>query len=105
MHAYSGLYSSLKLGLLLSLVQGRKDNPDSLHYLDLLALTSDTFKLDKLMNYSLGLAGNGVRHPETGEMYASLSRDEHGAGTANIHAFQHPGSPQPPQTRPPGLTV
>lgn len=38
------------------------------------------------MTYSLGLAGRGVRHPATGEMFASLSRDEHGAGTANIHA-------------------
>ncbi|CAB1341055.1 unnamed protein product, partial [Coregonus sp. 'balchen'] len=42
-----GLYSSLKLCLLLGLVQGRGDNPDSLHRLDLLALTSDTFKLDR----------------------------------------------------------
>uniref|UniRef100_A0A673X0P0 Minichromosome maintenance domain-containing protein 2 n=1 Tax=Salmo trutta TaxID=8032 RepID=A0A673X0P0_SALTR len=81
-----GLYSTLKLGLLLSLVQGREDNPDSLHCLDLLALTTDTLILDRLMTYSLGLAGRGVRHPATGEMFASLSRDEHGAGTANIHA-------------------
>ncbi|KAM9416981.1 minichromosome maintenance domain-containing protein 2 [Salvelinus alpinus] len=81
-----GLYSTLKLGLLLSLVQGREDNPDSLHCLDLLALTTDTLILDRLMMYSLGLAGRGVRHPATGEMFASLSRDEHGAGTANIHA-------------------
>lgn len=42
----------------------------------------------RLMTYSLGLAGHGVRHPETGEMFASLSRDEHGAGTANIHAVR-----------------
>uniref|UniRef100_A0A8C7D556 Minichromosome maintenance domain-containing protein 2 n=1 Tax=Oncorhynchus kisutch TaxID=8019 RepID=A0A8C7D556_ONCKI len=81
-----GLYSTLKLGLLLSLVQGREDNPDSLHCLDLLALTTDTLILERLMTYSLGLAGRGVRHPATGEMFASLSRDEHGAGTANIHA-------------------
>ncbi|CAB1349811.1 unnamed protein product [Coregonus sp. 'balchen'] len=81
-----GLYSTLKLGLLLSLVQGRGDNPDSLHCLDLLALTTDTLILDRLMTYSLGLAGRGVRHPATGEMFASLSRDDHGAGTANIHA-------------------
>lgn len=67
-----GLYSSLKLGLLLSLVQGREDNPDSLHYLDLLALTSDAFKLDKyysssfiqsvsqLINQSTKFFGNAV---------------------------------------------
>ncbi|TNM96279.1 hypothetical protein fugu_015940 [Takifugu bimaculatus] len=32
------------------------------------------------------MAVRGVRHQATGEMFASLSRDEHGAGTANIHA-------------------
>lgn len=38
------------------------------------------------MTYSLGLAARGVRHPVTGELFTSLSRDEHGAGTANVHA-------------------
>lgn len=38
------------------------------------------------MAYSLSLACHGVRHHSSGEMFASLSRDEHGAGTANIHA-------------------
>lgn len=40
----------------------------------------------RLMTYSLRLACRGVRHQASGEMFASLSRDEHGAGTANIHA-------------------
>lgn len=38
------------------------------------------------MTYSLNLARRGVRHQSPGEIFASLSRDEHGAGTANIHA-------------------
>ena len=40
----------------------------------------------RLMAYSLSLAVRGVRHQAQGEMFASLSRDEHGAGTANVHA-------------------
>lgn len=40
----------------------------------------------RLMAYSLNLAGRGVRHQATGELFASLSRDAHGTGTANIHA-------------------
>ncbi|XP_030625838.1 minichromosome maintenance domain-containing protein 2 [Chanos chanos] len=80
-----GLYATLKLGLLLSLVQTEED-PDSHNHLDVLALTSETLILDRLMTYSLGLASRGVRHPVTGELFVTLSRDEHGAGTANIHA-------------------
>ncbi|XP_045923445.1 minichromosome maintenance domain-containing protein 2 [Micropterus dolomieu] len=81
-----GLYNTLKLGLLLSLVQTRADAKDRLHNVDLLVVTSDTLVLDRLMTYSLSLACRGVRHQTSGEMFASLSRDEHGAGTANIHA-------------------
>lgn len=40
----------------------------------------------RLMAYGLSLACRGVRHQASWEMFASLSRDEHGAGTANIHA-------------------
>ncbi|XP_071400206.1 minichromosome maintenance domain-containing protein 2-like [Centroberyx affinis] len=80
------LYNTLKLGLLLSLVQTRADATDTFHCLDLLVLTTDTLILDRLMAYSLSLARRGVRHQASGEIFASLSRDEHGAGTANIHA-------------------
>lgn len=38
------------------------------------------------MTYSLNLVCRGVRHQASGELFTSLSRDEHGAGTANIHA-------------------
>ncbi|XP_029313793.1 minichromosome maintenance domain-containing protein 2 isoform X2 [Cottoperca gobio] len=81
-----GLHNTLKLGLLLSLVQTRADAKDTFHNLDLLVVTADTLILDRLMTYSLSLACRGVRHQASGEMFASLSRDGHGAGTANIHA-------------------
>ncbi|XP_005912247.1 minichromosome maintenance domain-containing protein 2 [Haplochromis burtoni] len=81
-----GLYDTLKLSLLLSLVQTRIDEKDTFHNLDLLVVTTDTLILDRLMTYSLSLAYRGIRHQATGEMFACLSRDEHGAGTANIHA-------------------
>ncbi|XP_014870953.1 minichromosome maintenance domain-containing protein 2 isoform X1 [Poecilia latipinna] len=79
-----GLYNTLKLCLLLSLVQTRTDADDP--SLDLLVVTADTLVLDRLMAYSLSLACRGVRHQASAEMFASLSRDERGAGTANIHA-------------------
>nr|XP_040023274.1 minichromosome maintenance domain-containing protein 2 [Gasterosteus aculeatus aculeatus]XP_040023275.1 minichromosome maintenance domain-containing protein 2 [Gasterosteus aculeatus aculeatus]XP_040023276.1 minichromosome maintenance domain-containing protein 2 [Gasterosteus aculeatus aculeatus] len=81
-----GLHNTLKLSLLLSLVQNGVDARETIHNLDLLAVTTDTLVLDRLMTYGLSLAGRGVRHQASGEMFASLARDEHGAGTANIHA-------------------
>ncbi|XP_066533264.1 minichromosome maintenance domain-containing protein 2 isoform X3 [Hoplias malabaricus] len=81
-----GLYSTLKLALLLSLVQTEGENPNVHNHLDVLALTNDMIIVDRLMTYSLGLACRGVRHPVNGELFAFLSRDEHGIGTANIHA-------------------
>ncbi|XP_038149514.1 minichromosome maintenance domain-containing protein 2 [Cyprinodon tularosa] len=81
-----GLHNTLKLCLLLSSVQTRMDENDAFHNLDLLVVTADTLVLDRLMTYSLSLACRGVRHQPSGEMFSWLSRDEHGAGTANIHA-------------------
>ncbi|KAM3593117.1 uncharacterized protein V6R79_006501 [Siganus canaliculatus] len=81
-----GLYNTLKLGLLLSLVQTRADEKDSFHNLDLLVVTTDTLIPERLMMHSLKLACRGIRHQPPSEMFASLSRDEHGAGTANIYA-------------------
>lgn len=42
-----GLYSTLKLCLLLSLVQTRENEQDSRHFLDVLALSSDTLIIDR----------------------------------------------------------
>ncbi|KAF5897498.1 minichromosome maintenance domain-containing protein 2, partial [Clarias magur] len=81
-----GLYSTLKLALLLSLVQTKEENLETHNHLDVLAFTGDTLIVERLMTYSLGLSARGIRHPVAGELFTSLSRDEHGAGTANIHA-------------------
>lgn len=42
-----GLYNTLKLGLLLSLVQTKADAKDTFHNLDLLVVTADTLILDR----------------------------------------------------------
>ncbi|XP_008306000.1 minichromosome maintenance domain-containing protein 2 isoform X2 [Cynoglossus semilaevis] len=81
-----GLHNTLKLGLLLSLVQTRADTEETHHNLDVLVVACDTLIIDRLITYSLSLANRGVRHQVSGEMFVSLSKDEHGAGTVNIHA-------------------
>nr|XP_015208862.1 PREDICTED: MCM domain-containing protein 2 isoform X1 [Lepisosteus oculatus] len=81
-----GLYNTLKLCLLLSLVQTAGEDRETLSYLDVLALTTDTLVIDRLMTYSLALASRGVRHRTSGELFPSVSRDEHGTGAASIHA-------------------
>ncbi|XP_028816712.1 minichromosome maintenance domain-containing protein 2 isoform X2 [Denticeps clupeoides] len=81
-----GLYNTLKLVLLMSLAQTGEKDADARHCLDVLALTTDTLIADRLMTYGLGFAERGVRHQAVGELLASVSRDERGAGTANIHA-------------------
>ncbi|XP_061777816.1 minichromosome maintenance domain-containing protein 2 isoform X1 [Nerophis ophidion] len=80
-----GLYHTLKLSLLLSLVQTRGDAKNTSH-LNLLVTAGDTLIVERLMRYSLSLSCRGVRHEASREIFASLSHDEHGAGTANIHA-------------------
>lgn len=42
--------------------------------------------LARLMTCGLSLACRGVKHHSSEELFASLSRDTHGIGTANIHA-------------------
>ncbi|XP_071593775.1 minichromosome maintenance domain-containing protein 2 isoform X4 [Heliangelus exortis] len=79
-----GTYNTLKLAILLSLVQTcEEENTD---YLDLLIVTSDTLVIDRLLNYSLCLLPRGIRHPPSGEMFPSVSKDKHGTGSACIHA-------------------
>ncbi|NWT42892.1 MCMD2 protein, partial [Chroicocephalus maculipennis] len=79
-----GTYNTLKLAILLSLVQtGEKENAD---YLDLLIMTSDTLVIDRLLNYSICLLPRGIRHPPSSEIFPSVSKDKHGTGRASIHA-------------------
>uniref|UniRef100_A0A3Q2Y5Y0 Minichromosome maintenance domain containing 2 n=1 Tax=Hippocampus comes TaxID=109280 RepID=A0A3Q2Y5Y0_HIPCM len=81
-----GLFNTLKLSLLLSLVQTGADANNTVFNLDLLVTADDKLIVDRLMAYGLSLARRGVRHSASGKLVASLSQDEHGAGTANIHA-------------------
>ncbi|XP_071410512.1 minichromosome maintenance domain-containing protein 2 [Pithys albifrons albifrons] len=79
-----GTYNTLKLAILLSLVQTcEKENAD---YLDLLVVTSDTLVIDRLLNYSLRLLPRGIRHPPSSEIFPSVSKDKHGTGSASIQA-------------------
>ncbi|NWZ49260.1 MCMD2 protein, partial [Haliaeetus albicilla] len=79
-----GTYNTLKLAILLSLVQTcEKENAD---YLDLLIVTSDTLVIDRLLNYSVCLLPRGIRHPPSSEIFPSVSKDKHGTGTASIQA-------------------
>ncbi|RMC15315.1 hypothetical protein DUI87_07504 [Hirundo rustica rustica] len=77
-----GTYNTLKLAILLSLVQTcEKENAD---YLDLLIVTSDTLVIDRLLNYSLCLLPRGIRHPPCSDIFPSVSKDKH--GSASIQA-------------------
>ncbi|XP_075600064.1 minichromosome maintenance domain-containing protein 2 [Balearica regulorum gibbericeps] len=79
-----GTYNTLKLAILMSLVQTcEKENAD---YLDLLIVTSDTLVIDRLLNYSLCLLPRGIRHPPSSEIFPSVSKDKHGTGSASIQA-------------------
>ncbi|NXD89333.1 MCMD2 protein, partial [Chaetorhynchus papuensis] len=79
-----GTYNTLKLAILLSLVQTcEKESAD---YLDLLVVTSDTLIIDRLLNYSLCLLPRGIRHPPSSDIFPSVSKDKHGTGSASIQA-------------------
>ncbi|XP_061198982.1 minichromosome maintenance domain-containing protein 2 isoform X2 [Neopsephotus bourkii] len=79
-----GTYNTLKLAILLSLVQTcEKENAD---YLDLLIVTTDTLVIDRLLNYSLCLLPRGIRHPPCSDIFPSVSKDKHGTGSASIQA-------------------
>lgn len=62
---------------LVALIHARVMHPQVLAFIPVFA---------RLMMSSLHLSAHGIRHQSTSEMFASLSRDTHGAGTANIHA-------------------
>ncbi|XP_057680511.1 minichromosome maintenance domain-containing protein 2 [Corythoichthys intestinalis] len=81
-----GLFNTLKLCLLLSMVHTEATEKNTIFNLDLLVTTDDKLILDRLMAYALNFTRRGVRHPASGKLFASLSQDEHGVGTANIHA-------------------
>ncbi|XP_078396516.1 minichromosome maintenance domain-containing protein 2 [Cetorhinus maximus] len=81
-----GTYNILKLSLLLSLVQTYNEEKQTTEYLDVLVLTSDPVTVDRLLTYSLSLVPCGVRHLPSYEIFATVSKDEHGTGTAKVQA-------------------
>ncbi|XP_067836374.1 minichromosome maintenance domain-containing protein 2 [Heptranchias perlo] len=81
-----GTYNILKLSLLLSLVQTCNKEKQTVEYLDLLVVTSDPVTVDRLLTYSLSLVPCGVRHLPSYEIFATVSKDEHGTGTAKVQA-------------------
>uniref|UniRef100_S4REU4 Uncharacterized protein n=1 Tax=Petromyzon marinus TaxID=7757 RepID=S4REU4_PETMA len=81
-----GTYSALKLVLLLSLLHTSADGSASKDFLDLLVIGRETLVIGRLLSYAAGLVERGVQCPPSGELLASVSRDEHGTATASIHA-------------------
>ncbi|XP_072267199.1 minichromosome maintenance domain-containing protein 2 [Pyxicephalus adspersus] len=81
-----GTYNTLKLCILLSLVQTCNEDEDIGNTLDLLVVTSDTLIVERLLSYSVCLLPRGVRHTPFNDMFATVRKDEYGTGTAIIHA-------------------
>ncbi|XP_053323423.1 minichromosome maintenance domain-containing protein 2 [Spea bombifrons] len=81
-----GTYNTLKLCILLSLVQTCSEDRENGNFLDVLVVTSDTLIIDRLMSYSLCLVPRGVRHLSSNDIFATISKDDHGTGTARVHA-------------------
>ncbi|XP_019383300.1 PREDICTED: MCM domain-containing protein 2 [Gavialis gangeticus] len=81
-----GTYNTLKLSMLLSLVQTCDEDTETAGYLDLLVATSDTLIVDRLLNYSICLVPRGIRHPPSSNIFPTVCKDKHGTGTASIQA-------------------
>ncbi|KAM4688930.1 LOW QUALITY PROTEIN: minichromosome maintenance domain-containing protein 2 [Discoglossus pictus] len=81
-----GIYNPLKLCILLSLVQTCHEEKETGNVLDLLVITSDTLIVDRLMNYGISLIPRGVRHFSSNDIFATITKDERGTGTASIQA-------------------
>ncbi|XP_072855101.1 minichromosome maintenance domain-containing protein 2 [Pogona vitticeps] len=81
-----GIYNTLKLAILLSLVHSNDRDNSTAVYLDLLAMTSDSLILERLMNYSVCLVPRGIRHILSSDIFPTVSKDKHGTGTASIQA-------------------
>ncbi|XP_048364315.1 minichromosome maintenance domain-containing protein 2 [Sphaerodactylus townsendi] len=81
-----GIYNTLKLALLLSLVQTNDRDEAMAEYLDLLVATHDTFILERLLNYSVCLVERGIKHIPSGKVFPTVAKDKHGTGIASIQA-------------------
>ncbi|XP_054446195.1 minichromosome maintenance domain-containing protein 2 [Pteronotus mesoamericanus] len=81
-----GTYNLLKLCLLMSLVQTSDFNKEVEDCLDILIVTSDSLLVDRLLNFSINLVPRGIRHPVSGEIFPTLSRNNYGTGAVSIQA-------------------
>ncbi|XP_061456506.1 minichromosome maintenance domain-containing protein 2 [Rhineura floridana] len=80
-----GIYNTLKLAILLSLVQTSDRDNTTADYLDLLIMTNESLTLERVMNYSISLVTRGIRHIQS-DVFPTVSKDKHGTGTASIQA-------------------
>ncbi|XP_075126485.1 minichromosome maintenance domain-containing protein 2 [Leptodactylus fuscus] len=81
-----GMHNTLKLCILLSLVQTCNEDKDIGNPLDLMVVTNDTLIVERLMRYSTCLVPRGVCHTHFNDIFATVTKDELGTGTAIIHA-------------------
>uniref|UniRef100_A0A8D2J3Y0 Minichromosome maintenance domain-containing protein 2 n=1 Tax=Varanus komodoensis TaxID=61221 RepID=A0A8D2J3Y0_VARKO len=79
-----GIYNTLKLAILLSLVQTTDRDDTTADYLDLLVVTTDSLILKRLINYSIYLIPRGIQHIPLGDIFPTVSKDKQGTGTASI---------------------
>ncbi|XP_073439993.1 minichromosome maintenance domain-containing protein 2 [Dendrobates tinctorius] len=81
-----GMHNTLKLCMLLSLVQTCNEDKEIGNPLDLMVVTNDTMIVERLMRYSICLIPRGVHHTHFNDLFATVTKDELGTGTAIIHA-------------------
>ncbi|XP_056378052.1 minichromosome maintenance domain-containing protein 2 isoform X2 [Hyla sarda] len=81
-----GMHNTLKLCILLSLVQTCNEDKEIGNPLDLMVVTNDTLIVERLMRYSICLVPRGVCHTHFNDVLATVTKDELGTGTAIIHA-------------------
>ncbi|XP_075682277.1 minichromosome maintenance domain-containing protein 2 isoform X2 [Rhinoderma darwinii] len=81
-----GMHNTLKLCILLSLVQTCNEDKEIGNPLDLMVVTNDTLIVERLMRYSICLVPRGVCHTHFNDLFATVTKDELGTGTAIIHA-------------------
>ncbi|KAG9478874.1 hypothetical protein GDO78_012504, partial [Eleutherodactylus coqui] len=81
-----GMHNTLKLCTLLSLVQTCNEDKEIGKPLDLMVGTNDTLIVERLMKYGISLIPRGVCHTHFNDIFATVTKDELGTGTAIIHA-------------------
>ncbi|KAM4029002.1 minichromosome maintenance domain-containing protein 2 isoform 2-T3 [Anomaloglossus baeobatrachus] len=81
-----GMHNTLKLCMLLSLVQTCNEDKEIGNPLDLMVVTNDIMIVERLMRYGICLIPRGVHHTHFNDLFATITKDELGTGTAIIQA-------------------